>query len=74
MSNTLVRLEKATGYFFNDPVSEDAEMMRIILSSPDRLICSNRKVTLIRTAISGSGPAYVFEFTSALEDAQKRLA
>lgn len=67
--------EGATGYYFlNDPVSEDAEMMRIILSSlgQTHLLKQESDLDLV-TAISGSGPAYVFEFTSALEDAAKEI-
>lgn len=67
--------EGATGYFFlNDPESEDAETIRNILSSlgQTHLLKKESEVDLV-TAISGSGPAYLFEFTCALEEAAKEI-
>ena len=67
--------EGATGYFFlKDPESEDAETIQSILSSlgQTHLLRKEDELDLV-TAISGSGPAYLFEFTSALEEAAKEI-
>ena len=67
--------EGATGYFFlNDPESEDAETIRSILSSLGKthLLRQESELDLV-TAISGSGPAYLFEFTCALEEAAREI-
>ena len=67
--------EGATGYFFlKDPESEDAETIQSILSSlgQTHLLRQEDELDLV-TAISGSGPAYLFEFTCALEEAAKEI-
>ena len=67
--------EGSTGYFFlKDPESEDAEKIRDILSSLGKihLLRQENELDLV-TAISGSGPAYLFEFTCALEEAAKEI-
>ena len=67
--------EGATGYFFlKDPKSEDAETIQSILSSlgQTHLLRQADELDLV-TAISGSGPAYLFEFTCALEEAAREI-
>ena len=67
--------EGATGYFFlKDPESEDAETIQSILSSLGQtyLLRQESELDLV-TAISGSGPAYLFEFTCALEEAAREI-
>ena len=67
--------EGATGYFFlKDPESEDAETIQSILSSlgQTHLLRKEDELDLV-TAISGSGPAYLFEFTCALEEAAREI-
>ena len=67
--------EGATGYFFlKDPESEDAETIQNILSSlgQTHLLRQEDELDLV-TAISGSGPAYLFEFTCALEEAAREI-
>ena len=67
--------EGATGYFFlNDPECEDAETIQSILSSLGKthLLRQESELDLV-TAISGSGPAYLFEFTCALEEAAREI-
>ena len=67
--------EGATGYFFlKDPESEDAETIQSILSSlgQTHLLRQEDELDLV-TAISGSGPAYLFEFTCALEEAAREI-
>ena len=65
----------ATGYFFlNDPENDDAKIIRNILSSLGEAYLLKKESDLDNiTAISGSGPAYLFEFTCALEDAAKEI-
>ena len=65
----------ATGYFFlNDPENDDAKIIRNILSSLGQTYLLKKESDLDNiTAISGSGPAYLFEFTCALEDAAKEI-
>ena len=67
--------EGATGYFFlKDPESEDAKTIQSILSSlgQTHLLRQEDELDLV-TAISGSGPAYLFEFTCALEEAAREI-
>ena len=67
--------EGATGYFFlKDPEGEDAETIQSILSSlgQPHLLRQEDELDLV-TAISGSGPAYLFEFTCALEEAAREI-
>lgn len=67
--------EGASGYFFLSPAEEvDKEVIRNILSSLGQIYLLNEESDLDRiTAISGSGPAYIFEFTCALEEAAKEI-
>ena len=62
------------GYLFaQPPTPEDGQIIEQILSSlgPYQLA---EEADLDRvTAISGSGPAYVFEFTCALEEAARAI-
>ena len=64
-----------TGYFFyNTPEQGDSELINIILSSLGPAYQLTEEADLDRvTAISGSGPAYVFEFTCALEEAARAI-
>ena len=59
----------ATGYLFaQTPSPEDGDIIEQILSSLGAVYELSEEADLDRvTAISGSGPAYVFEFTCALE-------
>ena len=67
--------EGSTGYFFlNDPEKKDTNIVLSILSSLGQTHLLKKESTLdLVTAISGSGPAYLFEFTCALEEAAKEL-
>ncbi|OUU27345.1 MAG: pyrroline-5-carboxylate reductase [Verrucomicrobia bacterium TMED44] len=67
--------EGASGYFFLSPAEEvDKEVTRNILSSLGQIYLLHEESDLDRiTAISGSGPAYIFEFTCALEEAAKEI-
>ena len=67
--------EGITGYLFaSKPNAEDQENIQKILSSLGKFEELNEEVDLDRiTAISGSGPAYIFEFTSALQEAGKKI-
>ena len=67
--------EGATGYFFlKDPENEDAKTIQSILSSLGKTHSSKQESELdLVTAISGSGPAYLFEFTCALEEAAREI-
>lgn len=67
--------EGITGYLFaSKPNAEDQENIQKILSSLGKFEELNEEVDLDRvTAISGSGPAYIFEFTSALQEAGKEI-
>ena len=60
--------------FLKDPESEDAETIQSILSSlgQTHLLRQEDELDLV-TAISGSGPAYLFEFTCALEEAAREI-
>jgi len=67
--------EGATGYFFlYQPENEDAETIHSILSSlgHTHLLKKESELDLV-TAISGSGPAYLFEFTCALQEAAREI-
>jgi pyrroline-5-carboxylate reductase len=65
----------ATGYLFAQPPSpEDGDIIEQILSSLGAVYELSEEADLDRvTAISGSGPAYVFEFTCALEEAARAI-
>ena len=65
----------ATGYFFMKiPEESEMKIIRNILSALGKIYPMEQESDLDRvTAISGSGPAYVFEFTCALEEAAKRI-
>jgi pyrroline-5-carboxylate reductase len=67
--------EGATGYFFlNKPEEADSKIIRSILASLGKIYAMQDEKDLDRvTAISGSGPAYIFEFTCALEEAAKSI-
>jgi pyrroline-5-carboxylate reductase len=67
--------EGATGYFFlNTPEEADSKIIRSILASLGKIYAMQDEKDLDRvTAISGSGPAYIFEFTCALEEAAKSI-
>ena len=64
-----------SGYLFaQSPSPEDSEMIEKILSSLGPAYELKEEADLDRvTAISGSGPAYVFEFTCALEEAARAI-
>lgn len=67
--------EGASGYYFLKPADDqDNIIIRNILSSLGEIYSLNEETDLDRvTAISGSGPAYLFEFTCALEEAAKEI-
>ena len=64
-----------TGYLFaKSPEQKDRQLIEIILSSLGTAYELGEEADLDRvTAISGSGPAYVFEFTCALEEAGRAV-
>lgn len=64
-----------TGYLFaSSPVEKDRNTIQKILSSLGQIREVIEEIDIDRvTAISGSGPAYIFEFTSALEEAGKEI-
>jgi len=64
-----------TGYLFaQSPNTEDQNIIKSILSSLGQVYELGEEEDLDRiTAISGSGPAYVFEFTCALEEAARAI-
>ena len=65
----------ATGFLFEKPADDkDLELIRKILSSLGFVqeVREERDIDRV-TAISGSGPAYVFEFACALEEAGKDI-
>jgi len=64
-----------TGYLFaSSPSQEDRDTIHKVLSSLGQVREVVEETDIDRvTAISGSGPAYIFEFTSALEDAGKEI-
>lgn len=64
-----------TGYLFaNQPSDTDREMIHKVLSSLGVVKLVKEEIDIDRvTAISGSGPAYVFEFTCALEEAGRAV-
>jgi pyrroline-5-carboxylate reductase len=64
-----------TGYLFaSNPSQEDRETILKVLSSLGQVREVDKETDIDRvTAISGSGPAYIFEFTSALEEAGKKM-
>jgi pyrroline-5-carboxylate reductase len=64
-----------TGYVFaNPPLSSDKLLVSDVLSSlgPALELKSEDDIDRV-TAVSGSGPAYLFEFTCALEEAAKEI-
>ena len=64
-----------TGYLFaSNPSQEDRETIHKVLSSLGQVREVAEETDIDRvTAISGSGPAYIFEFTSALVEAGKKM-
>lgn len=64
-----------TGYLFaQTPSSEDGKIIDKILSSLGPAFELEEEADIDRvTAISGSGPAYLFEFTCALEEAARAV-
>lgn len=64
-----------TGYLFAQfPSNEDRKIIEKVLSSLGSVYELREEEDLDRiTAISGSGPAYVFEFTCALEEAARAI-
>ena len=64
-----------TGYLFaHSPNDQDRELIEKILSSLGNAYELKEEEDLDRvTAISGSGPAYIFEFTCALEEAGRAI-
>ena len=65
----------ATGFLFaKPPTEEDRHLIRRVLSSLGFVREVEEEADIDRvTAISGSGPAYVFEFACALEEAGKDI-
>ena len=65
----------STGYLFaHSPDAQDRELIKKILSSLGKTYELREEEDLDRvTAISGSGPAYIFEFTVALEEAARAI-
>ena len=64
-----------TGFLFaNQPSDNDRETIYKVLSSLGVVKLVSEEIDIDRvTAISGSGPAYIFEFTCALEEAAIKL-
>lgn len=64
-----------TGFLFaNQPSDNDRETIYKVLSSLGDVKQVGEEIDIDRvTAISGSGPAYIFEFTCALEEAAIKL-
>jgi pyrroline-5-carboxylate reductase len=64
-----------TGYLFDQsPAEEDRKMIESILNALGQSHELREEEDIDRvTAISGSGPAYLFEFTSALEEAGRAI-
>lgn len=64
-----------TGYLFSQkPAPEHQELIHNVLAALGKVKEVNREADIDSvTAISGSGPAYVFEFTCALENAAKQI-
>ena len=64
-----------TGYLFDQsPAEEDRKMIESILNALGQSHELKEEEDIDRvTAISGSGPAYLFEFTSALEEAGRAI-
>ena len=64
-----------TGFLFSQsPSKEDRKWIEAILSSLGSAYELKEEADIDRvTAISGSGPAYLFEFTSALEEAGRSI-
>jgi len=64
-----------TGYLFDQsPIEEDRKMIQSILNALGQSHELKEEEDIDRvTAISGSGPAYLFEFTSALEEAGRAI-
>jgi pyrroline-5-carboxylate reductase len=64
-----------TGYLFaNQPSDNDKETIQQVLSSLGDVKLVKEEIDIDRvTAISGSGPAYIFEFTCALEEAGMKI-
>ena len=60
-----------TGYLFaQTPTEQDREEVEKILSALGKVVAVKEEEDIDRvTAISGSGPAYLFEFACALEEA-----
>jgi pyrroline-5-carboxylate reductase len=67
--------EGASGYYFRKTAEgQDNQIIRSILLSLGEIYPLDQESDLDRvTAISGSGPAYLFEFTCALEEAAKEI-
>ena len=67
--------EGVTGYFFaHKPSPSDQFLVKKLLSSLGDAHEVNRESDLdLVTAISGSGPAYLFEFACCIEEAGKKL-
>ena len=64
-----------TGYLFASlPTEKDQKSIHKVLSSLGEVREVSMEIDIDRvTAISGSGPAYIFEFTCALEEAGKKI-
>jgi len=64
-----------TGYLFDQsPIEEDRKVIESILNALGQSHELKEEEDIDRvTAISGSGPAYLFEFTSALEEAGRAI-
>ncbi|MEJ6620685.1 MAG: pyrroline-5-carboxylate reductase [Opitutae bacterium] len=64
-----------TGFLFETkPTDEDYSTVQNVLSSLGQVKEVEKEIDIDRvTAISGSGPAYLFEFTCALEEAGKEI-
>ena len=61
-------------FFLKAPSDDDAKTINGILSSLGNIHQLDNESDLdLVTAISGSGPAYVFEFTCASEEAAKKI-
>lgn len=65
--------ESMTGICFDDVANGDVEEVKKILETAGKVEIVDEKLMNCVTAVSGSGPAYVFMFIEALSDAAVRF-
>lgn len=74
MPNTPVKIgDGVCGIFETDQAKDDHEfIVKVFASTGDLIWCEKEEMLESVTAISGSGPAYVFRFIEALEEVGKK--